>query len=193
VGFAIDELVGSCVGACRDPDVRGAVRDVLRDAMSDTRAVADALVPDKAGITLLYHADDLTIINVVWAPGMQIFAHDHRMWAAIAVYAGREENSFFRRSQSDVRGLVPANGRMLETGDVALLGDDAVHTVRNPDAVPTGAIHVYGGDFVNQPRSQWPPPAVTEEPYDAAAVARLFAEANERWRANASHPAPTID
>ena len=29
-----------------------------------------------------------------------------------------------------------------------------------------GAIHVYGGDFINQPRSQWGPGPLEERPYD---------------------------
>ena len=186
MGFAIDELIGSCVEALREKDVRAAVSDVLRESLARPTRVADALVPDRAGITLLHHAPNLTIVNVVWAPGMQIFAHDHRMWAVIGVYAGREENEFFRRPTMANHGLVPSNGRVLETGDVLGLGDDTVHAVRNPDVTPTGAIHVYGGDFVSQPRSQWRPPALTEERYDPAAVARAFDDANEVWRANST-------
>jgi hypothetical protein len=47
--------------------------------------------------------------------------------------------------------------------------------------VPTGAIHVYGGDFVAQPRSQWAPPDLLEEPYDVERVNRVFADANGAW------------
>ena len=42
--------------------------------------------------------DELTVLHVVWAPRMTIYPHDHRMWAAIGIYAGQEDNSFFRRS-----------------------------------------------------------------------------------------------
>ena len=42
-------------------------------------------------------------------------------------------------------------------GDTIVLGDDVIHSVANPVPKLTGAIHVYGGDFVNQPRSQWGP------------------------------------
>jgi hypothetical protein len=47
----------------------------------------------------------------------------------------------------------------------------------------TGAIHVYGGDFVNQPRSQWGPGPEEERPYDLDIARRQFAEANDAWRA----------
>ena len=43
-------------------------------------------------------------------------------------------------------------------------------------------IHVYGGDFVKQPRSQWPPETLREEPYDMGKVQEQFAKANASWR-----------
>ena len=78
--------------------------------------------------------------------------------------------------------LQEAGGRLLDVGDVFSLGADAIHSVDNPRTVFTGAIHVYGGDFVNQPRSQWDPDTLLEEPYDIDEVRRLFAQANDNWR-----------
>jgi len=176
--FSVDDLVAECDEAIHTADARGAIADVLRAHLIEPAAVADVLAPERAGITLLHHRSDLTIINVVWGPGMRIFAHDHRMWAAIGVYAGREDNEFFRR---DGDTLMPSNGRRLETAEVVILGPETIHAVHNPERRPTGAIHVYGGDFVNQPRSQWRPPALVEESYDAGAVNRAFEQANEAW------------
>ena len=178
--FATDELVASCEACLREPDPRAAIRDVLAGVMARHREVADALRPERAGITLLHRTPELTVIDLVWAPGMRLYAHDHRMWASIAVYTGQEDNEFFRRAP-DGKGLVPANGRRLEEGDLLTLGDDAVHAVANPGTKPTGAIHVYGGDFVAQPRSQWPPPDLREEPYDMARVTGVFDDANRAW------------
>ncbi len=67
-------------------------------------------------------------------------------------------------------------------GDVLVLGDDVIHAVTNPERRLTGAIHVYGGDFVNQPRSQWGPGPREERPYDMGALQREFAEANRGWK-----------
>lgn len=180
MGFSVDDLIAACVAGAGERDSRGAVASVLREALADPTAVADAIRPEQAGITLLHHAPDVTVINVVWAPGMRIFPHDHRMWAVIGVYTGREDNEFFRRG-AGTPALVPSNGRTLDAGDVLVLGDDTIHAVHNPSRGPTGAIHVYGGDFMNQPRSQWLPPALDEEPYDPAVVAETFAEANRVW------------
>jgi predicted metal-dependent enzyme (double-stranded beta helix superfamily) len=184
VGFDVDEFVAACVACLDEPEPHRAVRDVLARAVSVPEAVADRLRPERAGITLLHNAPDLTVINVVWAPKMQLFAHDHRMWATLAIYAGAEDNAYFRRDRERGDGLLDSGGRQLQTGDVLMLGDDVIHSVANPRTVPTGAIHVYGGDFVRQPRSQWRPPDYAEAEYDGEQVRVVFDEANAAWQAS---------
>jgi predicted metal-dependent enzyme (double-stranded beta helix superfamily) len=178
--FDLDEFVDRCRAARNEAEPRRAVREVLERALARPAEVADAMAPREAGFELVHLADDLTVLHVVWAPGMHIFPHDHRMWAAIGIYAGREDNTFYRR---DGRGLVESGGRQLDVGDTVLLGDDTVHRVDNPCAVLTGAIHVYGGDFVNRPRSQWGPGVLEERPYDIAEAREQFARANAAWLA----------
>jgi predicted metal-dependent enzyme (double-stranded beta helix superfamily) len=186
--FDIDRFIGDCRVAVEETDPRRAVRETLERAVSDPAAVGAALRPTEGGFTLLHHAPDLTVLHVVWAPGMRIFPHDHQMWAAIGIYAGQEDNEFFRRGGPDGRGLTGSGGRELAVGDVLLLGHDAIHAVSNPLSHLTGAIHVYAGDFVNEPRSQWGPGPVEERPYDIEAARRQFAEANDAWRARATTP-----
>jgi predicted metal-dependent enzyme (double-stranded beta helix superfamily) len=107
---------------------------------------------------------------------MQLMPHDHRMWAVIGIYTGAEDNQFYRRGPD--RELVETTGRRLDTGEVCVLGTQTIHGVANPREQLTGAIHVYGGDFVNQPRSQWGPGDLVERPYDLEAINRQFHEAN---------------
>ncbi len=154
-----------------------AIREVVERAVAD-RSIITVLPPTAGGLTLLYRSAELTISNVVWAPHMRLFAHDHNMWACIGIYAGREDNEFFRRATDPTRGLISSGGKRLDTNNVTLLGDDTIHTVANPLDTPTGAIHVYGGDFVAQPRSQWREPDLVEEPYDIELVNQQFAIAN---------------
>jgi predicted metal-dependent enzyme (double-stranded beta helix superfamily) len=190
--FDIDTFVDACRRARRETEPRRAVREVLERAVATPDEVAEALRPTEAGFTLLHSAEDLTVVHVVWAPGMAIYPHDHQMWAAIGIYAGAEDNRFFRRSGGgDRRALTPSGGTQLRTGDVRLLGDDTIHAVANPGTGLTGAIHVYGGDFVHQPRSQWGPGPEEERPYDIEDARRQFAQANAAWAASRGSAAGT--
>ena len=81
-------------------------------------------------------------------------------------------------------GLTSSGGKQLETGDVAALGDDTIHAVFNPNRQHTDAIHVYGGDFVATPRSQWDPETLEEQPYDLEGILVQFAAANVEAEAN---------
>ena len=162
--FDVDEFTKDCQRALSENEPRRAVREVMTRTLSDSSVVAGELEHHHAGITPLHRSDDLTILNVVWGPGMQLRPHDHRMWASIGIYAGQEDNAFFRR---DGQTIVASGGQELRERDVILLGDDTVHSVTNPLRSYTGAIHVYGGDFF------------AEEPYDFELTRKLFEESNQ--------------
>ena len=173
--FDIDEFVADCVTAFQEPTPIVAVRELLTRALEQRGDVATSLGRDAGGLELLHRSHDLTIINVVWAPRMAIYPHDLRLWAVIGIYGGAEDNTMYRRTPG---GLAESGGKALREGDVFPIGSDAIHSVTNPSNRFTGAIHIYGGDFVNQQRSQWDPETLREEPYDSARVAQLFADAN---------------
>ena len=80
----------------------------------------------------LYRSDDLTILNVVWAPMMTIVPHNHQMWAVIGIYSGREDNIFWRRIPSRPGKVEAAGAKALCEKDVAPLGHDIIHSVTNP-------------------------------------------------------------
>ena len=186
--FDLDELLADCRAGLEESDPRRAIREVVQRAMTRPDAVGDALRPQQGGFTLLLHEPDLTVLHVVWAPGMRIYPHDHRMWATIGIYAGREDNAFYRRATDDRSTLVESGGKQLGVGDVVTLGDDTIHSVANTSGVLTAAIHVYGGDFVNEPRSQWGPGPERERPYDVDQAQQEFAAANRAWL---GHPSAT--
>ena len=174
--FDVDELIAACHDAIEETEPLLAVRDVLERAVADQRAIAEALPPERGELVPLHVSDRLTVLKIVWGPGMVLGPHDHRMWAAIGLYSGGEDNRFFRRSAST---LVDSGARELRPGDVCLLGDDTVHSVTNPTAECAGAIHVYGGDFFATPRSEWRGAPPTEEPFDVDRLLASFAAANE--------------
>jgi predicted metal-dependent enzyme (double-stranded beta helix superfamily) len=181
--FDLDELLSDCRQALTESEPRRATRDVLERTVAQPDEVSGALQPREGGIAVLYNAPDLTVVHAVWAPGMRLFPHDHRMWAAIAIYAGQEDNAFYRRDATQARALVDSGGKAITAGEVLLLGDDAIHSVANSRDCLTAAIHVYGGDFVHQPRSQWGPGPVEERPFDMNDVNRAFDDANAAWAA----------
>jgi len=174
--FDLDEFIGDCEQALQENDSRRAIREVLDRTVADSSSVAAALDHDRAGLNVLHRSDTLTVLNVVWAPGMTLQPHEHRMWAAIGIYAGQEDNAFFRRSGPTI---TPSGGKVLTETDVLMLGDEAIHSVTNPRRSHTGAIHVYGGDFVSTSRSEWDPVTMTERPYDYERILKQFAEANQ--------------
>lgn len=174
--FDVDAFLADLAACAGESESRRAATEVVSRAMSAPNAVADAISPDLGGISLMQHSPELTVINVAWAPGMRIIPHDHRMWAIIGIYVGIEDNQFYTRGADG--NLVETVGRRLDTGDVCTLGTETIHSVSNPAGRLTAAIHVYGGDFVNHPRSQWGPGDSTERPYDMSDVNRLFHEAN---------------
>jgi predicted metal-dependent enzyme (double-stranded beta helix superfamily) len=173
--FDTDSFLNDCVEAATDAQPRGAIKQVLERAVADPVSVARELPPERSGITKLLVSPQLTVLHVVWAPGMSFGPHDHQMWAAIAIYTGGEDNSFYRR---DGDTLAASGNKRLEPRDVVVLGDDTIHAVTNPTADFAGAIHVYGGDLFATDRSEWRGDPYRQQPYDSEYVLRYFEEAN---------------
>ncbi len=179
--FDLERFIDDCRSALKEATPEIAMKDVVARAVADAPGVERALgTPSAGGATRLYHAPDLTILNVVWTPGMAIYPHDHRMWAIIGLYGGREDNTFYRRA---ARGIEHAGAKQLETRDTTVLGRDVIHAVANPLRRFTGAIHVYGGDFFGTARSEWESEASDERPFDVERAMQAFTDANARWRA----------
>jgi predicted metal-dependent enzyme (double-stranded beta helix superfamily) len=178
--FDLERFVADCRAAHAEDPSHKAVREVLARAVSEPRSVLKGLgEPKRASVEALYHSESLTILNVVWAPRMTIYPHNHRMWAVIGIYTGREDNIFWRRLPG---GKVEAAGaQSMSERDAAPLGPEIIHSVTNPIARLSGAIHVYGGDFFAAERSEWDPDTLTEQRYDPEKTVRYFEEANRSW------------
>lgn len=178
--FEIERFVAACRGAVGAGPA--AIRELVAEAVSDPLAIAAAFgEPEQAGPHTVYRAGDLTILDFSWAPWMCFKPHNHRMWSVVGIYAGREDNVFWRRTEQSIEA---AGARSLGARDVATLGADIIHSVTNPIGRMTRAIHVYGGDFFapTDPRSEWDPETLVERPWDMDHTRRLFAEAEARAR-----------
>jgi predicted metal-dependent enzyme (double-stranded beta helix superfamily) len=182
--FDLEQFVADCRAALAQDATHRGVREVVARAVADPGEVLKGLgEPRRSAIQKLHHADDLTILNVVWAPMMTILPHNHRMWAVIGVYTGREDNIFWRRigGEEGASRVEAAGAKALSAKDAEPLGRDIVHSVTNPIPRLTGAIHVYGGDFFAAPRSEWDPETLAERRYDVEKNMRLFEDANARF------------
>jgi predicted metal-dependent enzyme (double-stranded beta helix superfamily) len=148
----IDEIVVRCRAAIGETTPALAVRDAVTEMVSDPPKLAAAIGPvTEGGITVLHRAADLTVLHIAWTPGMHLNPHEHAMFAVVGMYGGREDNSFFRRTD---HGLEPSGGRALADGDVLVMGHDAIHAVANTRTEYAVALHVYGGDFFDAERSE---------------------------------------
>lgn len=178
--FDRERFIEDCIAANREKDGQAAVREVLARAVADHRGVLAALgEPAEAGLDILHRSPRLTIFAAKWTPYMNLIPHDHRMWALIGIYTGREDNILWRKTGG---GIEAYGVRTLFEGDVAVLPSDAIHSVANPLLRFTGGLHIYGGDFFDTSRSQWDPETLTEEPSDGAVIRAMFARENERYR-----------
>jgi len=179
--FDKDRFIQECIEAI--PEGQLAIRDIVLRALAEPRALMASLgEPVQAGIQTLYRSKELTILNFAWAPYMSLMPHNHQMNALIGIYAGREDNIFWRRKGGQIEA---AGAKSLGIGDIATLGEDVIHSVLNPTGKMTCALHVYGGDFFepDEPRSEWDPETLDEQRWDVERVKRLFKEAEERFNA----------
>jgi predicted metal-dependent enzyme (double-stranded beta helix superfamily) len=180
--FDLDRFIAECQAAVSLDASHKPVREIVARAVSEPAAVIAGLgAPTHAAVQKLYGSAELTILNVIWGPGMTIMPHNHLMWAVIGIYTGREDNIFWRRLPGEDGGRIQAAGaKSLGERDVEPLGRDIIHTVTNPLPRLTGAIHVYGGDFFAASRSEWDPETLLEQRFDMEKNLRLFEKANAR-------------
>jgi len=193
--FDKDRFLDDCRQAVGDGPK--AVRELVLEAVSDPGAiVAELGEPVEAGVFPLYRGDDLTVINFIWAPYMTLIPHNHNMAAAIGIYGGREDNLFWRRIRKDPGEgnhetgpeIEAAGADSLGTGQVVSLGPDIIHSVANPIAKLSVALHVYSGNFFEPPvpRSQWDHETLIEAPWNVEDTRAAFRDAEARFRSGQS-------
>jgi len=179
----IDRLIAECEAAVVSGGGEKQVHDIVARAVSDPAAAMAALgEPTGPGLNILHRSRRLTVINLVWGPNALTRPHEHRMWAVIGMYTGREDNIFWRRLPETEGSRVEAAGaRALMPGQACPLGRDIVHSVLNPLSRLTGALHVYGGDFIEAERSEWNDETLREQPFDYATARARVEASKEAW------------
>jgi predicted metal-dependent enzyme (double-stranded beta helix superfamily) len=183
VRFDKDEFVAECLKAVRTNDRAPlAVKELVERAVSEPAAIT-AEVRDRTTspmMTVWHRSDELTVLHIVWPPEVDLFAHDHNMWAVIGLYGGREDNRFYRRL--DDGRIAPHTAKTLLEKDVVTLGPDLVHSVSNPTRQWTAALHIYGGEFFTTPRTMWDKTTFEPMPLDPDVIKRNLEAAAARAR-----------
>ncbi|WP_421801701.1 hypothetical protein [Flagellimonas sp.] len=176
----LQKFIEECIEANKDVDPQEAVKEVLKKGVSNPTAMLKAIgEPTEAGLKVFLRTKELTIFAASWTPQMNLMPHNHKMWANIGIYTGREDNIIWENQK---RGLEANDVRCLFEGDVATLNTNAIHSVTNPLKRFTGGLHIYGGDFFATERSQWNPETLAEEPSNGDVIRDIFKEANEQLR-----------
>jgi predicted metal-dependent enzyme (double-stranded beta helix superfamily) len=176
--FDIDQFVADCRTALAEPGSKS-IKDVVARAVADPASILRTLgEPSQASAAVLFRAPDLTVLNIVWGFRQWTLPHNHNHRAIIGMYAGAEDNIFWRRLPHDAKGRVEAAGaESLRQGNVAVLGRDIIHSVTNPLSKLSMALHVYDGDFMaDTKRSHWDAESLAEAPYDGAVVSPMFGQ-----------------
>ena len=188
--FDLDGFIEGCRALAGDPHAPRRALEMMRAALADPAAVAEAVTPLAPGedplTAPLHRAADLTVLNAALRPGLVTIPHDHHMWAVIGIYDGEEANTFFRRTGG---GLEESGRRTIHAGEAILLGADVIHAIENRLERPTLGLHVYGGDLLGAPRHMWDPQSGAELTYDVAAFGRLSRDLARSRRANQPAPA----
>jgi len=175
--FDLDQFIADCRGASTERS-GAALQEVMGRAVAEPGAVLKALgEPTGARIDVLHHGSDLTVLNVIWGPHQWTLPHNHNTRAVIGMYAGREDNIFWRRLPGEHR-IEAAGAKSLCLRDVTILGHDIIHSVTNPIDKLSMALHVYAGDFFSAGRSHWDAETLGEAPYDGTKVSPMFMGGN---------------
>lgn len=180
--FDLQEFVDECRAALADSMPARTIEVLVKKAISAPDEVREAFanaetVERQGPITFAFRDAALSVADVTTPPGLRSPVHDHQMWAVIGVYDGQEHNRFYQWEGGE---LQEKGERLLEEGEVIVLDPDAVHAIANPLPTNCAAIHVYGGDLVEQPkRSLWNPHTYDREDYE---ITQLMAYLEELSR-----------
>lgn len=153
---SVAALVAACRAAAAQPEPQAAVVQVLRALVTDPGwpavLAAEVAGADPRGVAVLHADDTVTVVHVALAPGFRSRVHDHGTWAVISVYAGREDNVFYRRTPE---GPVVDRSASVVAPGVLCMAEDDVHHIENPLQQTLCGVHVYGADLRTAQRSSW--------------------------------------
>ena len=167
-----ERLISDCRAALAAADALARLSPIVAAAVADAAAIVAALPDGEAALraTTLCNDAALTLLVFACPRGFVFPPHDHRMPSVVGVAAGIEDNVYYARRGN---GLVELGRRRVRAGEVVAHEPDVIHAIANGGDEPLVALHVYGGDFLQAPRSEWRGVPAAEQPYDLERLRQL--------------------
>ncbi len=105
-------------------------------------------------VNMLYDEPDfpLTVQMVVWQPGRSSPIHNHGTWGVVAVLAGQEHNTFWRRTPQPgaPHQIIKTETCVLSPGDIISFEPEAIHAIQTLENEPTITFNLYGATQYDQ-------------------------------------------
>ena len=73
----VTQLITACKAALKEDLPTKSVREAVTRAVSNEKAAIKALGKlNRGGVNKIFVSDELTILNIVWSPGLKIMPHN---------------------------------------------------------------------------------------------------------------------
>ena len=148
--FGLNDFVRAMREAAKATEAPSQVRSVMEAAFQHSAAIKTAMSSFSGEGEILFEDETVSIWYCGFDPGTHIPPHDHQTTATIGVYAGEENNHFYR---VDTNNLEHTSTRCLKPGDVISMGPHAIHSVETANAAASYGIHVYLAPLTKVERS----------------------------------------
>ncbi len=185
--FELAGFIEACRSAQRSADPSLEVERLMSQALAKPKVMAAALGAGEpasghsADYVFLHQSAELTVLKVAMPGKLRSPPHNHFTWAVVGMYAGEEDNVFYRREGSRI---VESGRRRLVAPQAMRLARDTIHGIANPLPRPSHALHVYGASLANPARSLWNPFTLEEEPFQVPAMLAYERELMRRQNPN---------
>ena len=98
--FNLGNFIEDCKVSISNDQSHLGIKELVESAVSSPGDLIAALGPlEKAGATTMYHSDELTIVNVTWAPWMTVFPIITTCGQSL-VYTQAGKTTFFGEEQT---------------------------------------------------------------------------------------------
>jgi predicted metal-dependent enzyme (double-stranded beta helix superfamily) len=126
------------------------IRNLLKDSLSQSEDLADAIAAQKEDEVLLFEDETCSIWTCRFNTDEVLPPHEHCMPVHIAVYRGTEVEVLYKREKNQLKF---GGNKHISACEVASLGTEAIHAITADGLEQSHAIHIYEGALTAVQRS----------------------------------------